>query len=328
MQEGAAQVPANATSRFHLALACLSIAAGGLLLGLQVDGNGDVAGTGYTVLGIGALVALVATLAQAGASGHLPRSPLQAFATIASFAGLTFITAGVLAPGGAIMFFEVLLLIWFLARRRNQEQSGWPEVSRGGFVLIALMGAFRFWVTYQGSRHEWAVISIDVPFLSGIDADWIRPVSSVSLGSFTPLELGFPPAGIDFSLTLVLWALGFVLCAAGLWIKARASREYESDRIHALVSSLPPEIVAMVEKLLPEDEWEDLDLFGLPERQLARRIETLVGERVTRQRLFQEAYSAGERSLSSLPEGFSGGIGRALIGYGEVPPKGSEESPS
>jgi hypothetical protein len=244
----------------------------------------------------------------------LPRSPLQAFATATGFAGLTFITAGVLAPGGAIMFFEVLLLIWFLARRRDKDQTGWPEVSRGGFVLIALMGVFRFWVTYQGSRHQWAVISIDVPFLSGIDADWIRPVSS-----FTPLELGFPPAGIDFPLTLALWALGFVLCAAGLWIKARASREYESDRIHALISTLPSAIVAMVEKLLPEDEWEDLGLFGLPERQLARRIETLVEERVTRQRLFQEAYSAGERSLRSLPDGFSGGIGRALIGFGDGP---------
>ncbi len=325
MLEGAAQVPAHAASRLHLALACLSIAAGGLLLGLQIDGSGDIAGTGYAVLGIGALVALVATLAQASASGHLPRSPLQAFATAASFAGLTFITAGVLAPGGAIMFFEVLLLIWFLARRRDKDQTGWPEVSRGGFVLIALMGIFRFWVTYQGSRHQWAVISVDVPLLSGIDADWIRPVSSVSLGSFTPMELGFPPTGIDFPLTLALWALGFVLCAAGLWIQARASREYESDRIHALISSLPPAIVAMVAKLLPEDEWEDLELFGLPERRLARRIETLVEERVTRQRLFQEAYSAGERTLSSLPEGFSGGIGRALIGYGEGPPADSSE---
>ena len=323
MSEGSATVPADATSRLHLALSCLAIAAGGVLLGVQVDASGDFAGTGHTALGIGALIALVATLAQASASGHLPRSPLQAFSTVAGFCGLCFITAGVLAPGGAIMFFEVLLLIWFLARRRNPDQASWPEISRGGLVLVALMGVFRFWVTYQGSRHEWAVMSVDVPLLSGIDADWIRPVSSVSLGSFTPHELGFPPAGIDFPMTLGLWSLGFVLCAAGLWIQARASREYESDRIHALISSLPPAIGLMVEKLIPEDDWEDLGLFGLPERRLARRIETLVGERVTQQRLFQEAYAAGERSLAGLPEGFTGGVGRALIGYGDgSPPSG------
>lgn len=327
IEEGAARVPREATSRLHLALACLAVGVGGFLLGIQIDGSGAIAGTGYTTLGIGALVALVATFVQASFTGHLPRSPLQAFSAATGFCGLAFIVAGVLAPGGALMFFEVFLLLWLLSRRRDPDQASWPEVSRGAFALIAVMGLFRFWITYQGSRHSWAVISVDVPLLSWIEVDWLDPVSSVSLGSFTPHELGFPATGIDFPLTLSLWALGFVLCATGLWMRSRASSEYESDRIHALIATLPAPILAMVERLLPEDEWEDLGLFGLPERRLARRIEKLVGERVARQRLFQEAYARGGGALEQLPEGFGGVIGRALTGFSEpsAPERDSKE---
>ena len=312
-----AKVERNASSRLHLALACLAIALGGLLLGIQIDGNGDFVGTGFTSLGIGALVALCATVAQAGASGHLPRSPLQAFAAAAGFFGIAFISSGVLAPGGVILFFEVVLLAWFLSRRRNTDQTSWPEVSRAGFLLVAFMGLFRFWITYQGSRHEWAVVSVDVPLLSSIRASWLEPVQTISLGSFTPHELGFPPAGIDFPLTLTLWAAGFALCAAGLWIKGQASREYENDRIHALVSTLPPGMANMVQQVLPEDEWETLELHGLPERRLARRIEALVGERVARQRQFHVAYQAGTTLLTEGGAGFEGGVRDALNRYRE-----------
>ena len=60
------------TAERLLVLACLMIAAGGVLLGLQVDGKGDLVGTGYAALAIGALVALVATLVQAAAGGLQP----------------------------------------------------------------------------------------------------------------------------------------------------------------------------------------------------------------------------------------------------------------
>ena len=125
------ELPRTSTrhAELHLALACLMIGLGGLLLGLQVDGNGDLVGTGFTALGVGALVALAASLVQAGVAGRLPTDWLAGFSAACGFVGMSVCVAGVLAPGGAWMFAEVLLLFWLLARRRKRIQPGGPERS-------------------------------------------------------------------------------------------------------------------------------------------------------------------------------------------------------
>ncbi|MEM7516273.1 MAG: hypothetical protein AAF368_05030, partial [Planctomycetota bacterium] len=88
------------SARLHLALACLAIALGSALLAVQVDATGSIVGTGFTALGIGSLVALIASMFQAGATRSLPRTPLQLFSTAIGFFGLASLVAGVLAPGG------------------------------------------------------------------------------------------------------------------------------------------------------------------------------------------------------------------------------------
>lgn len=306
------------SARLHLALACLAIALGSALLAVQVDATGSVVGTGFTALGIGSLVALIASMFQAGATRSLPRTPLQLFSTAIGFFGLASLVAGVLAPGGGWMFVEVFLLLWVLSRPRSEEQSRWPEIGRGTIFLVGVMLLFRLWITYQGARRAWEVISIPVPLVSSIESDWLAPIQSISLGSFTPHELGFPPTGLRFPPTLALWALGFVLCAAGLWLRNVATREVENDRIDALIHTLPPVLARLVERILPEDEWEELGLHGLPERRLARRIEALVTERVARERNIRRAFAeSSEHLLPGPEEGFSGSITRALARYKE-----------
>jgi hypothetical protein len=303
-------------AEWMLALASLAIAAGGLLLGLQVDGNGALAGTGYAALAIGGLVALVATLLQVTSSGRLPRDPAAAAAAAAAFLGLAFVVSGVLAPGGPWMFCEVFVLLWLLARRRSRTQAGGPEVSGGSLMLLGLMLLFRLWITWQGSQHRWQVASVDIPVLSWIPLRWLEPVQAVELGSFTPDELGFPPTGIDFALTASLWAAGFCLCAAGLWLRGRAAAEHEDDRIHDLIQTLPPGPARLVERLLPEAEWAALGLHGLPERALGKRIEALVGERILRHGQIRAALEADPPGRLRAAGGFAGEIVQALGGAG------------
>lgn len=291
-------------AELQLALACLSIAAGGLLLGLAVDGNGDLVGTGYTSLGIGAIVALVASLVQLGTAGRVPRDPLSAWAAVMGFLGLAFLVSGVLAPGGPWMFGEVLLLLWLLARRHRRVQAGGPEIGAGSLFLLTLMLLLRLWIAWQGSRHQWALVEIELPVLAWLPFDWLEPIRTVELGAFTPQEMGFPPTGIDFALSTSLWAAGFAFTAAGLWLKGEAAREHECDRIDALIQTLPPPAAAVVERLVPEDEWEALGLFGLPERRLARRLEALVAERVREHRRLELAL---ERTRVALPATATGG---------------------
>ncbi len=304
--------PRCKAAELHLALACLMIALGGLLLGLQIDGNGDVVGTGFTALGVGALVALLATLVQISLAGRLPSDGIAALSAVCGYCGLSFLVSGVLAPGGSWMFFEVLVLFWLLARHRTRVQPGGPELSGGALTAMLLMLIFRLWITWKGSEYEWAVIEVDIPLLQWIDVPWLEAVRTVSLGSFTPEDVGFPRTGLNFPASMTLWAAGFALCASGLWMRNRAARDHENDRIHAIIHTLPLEAAALVERLLPEDEWELLGLHGLSERRIARRIEALVSERMQR---FQEVRSAV--LLSPLPElgatdSFTGAVSRAL----------------
>ena len=303
-----------------LALCGLMIAVGGVLLGVQIDGNGHVSGTGFTPLAIGGLVALVASLVQVGTQGRMPRDPIGAFASVTAFLGLAFVIAAVLAPGGPWMFFEVLLLLVLVALRRPSASASPRWISGASLLMLGLMLLFRAWITYQGSEYRWQVLSIDIPILSWIPFPWLAPIQSVSLGSFTPHELGFPPAGLNFPLTLTLWAVGFSLCAGGLALQQNAAREHENDRIHAVIHALPSGLAALVERLIPEEEWQALGLHGLSERRLCKRIEALVAERVHRQREFQAAFEASSMLSMTNTGGFSSGIFQALARYGTHPP--------
>jgi hypothetical protein len=299
-------------AEWHVSIACVLVGAGGALLGLQVDADGRFSGTGLTVLGIGTLLALVSSFAQARAGGGLPRDGIGALAYVSAFLGLTFVVAGSLAPGGPWMFFEVFVLFVLVAARRRAAESGPRWIGGSMLVALGLMLLFRLWVSYQGSEHRWQVLSIGIPVLSWIPIDLLDPIKSVSLGSFTPRELGFPPAGLSFAVSMTSWAVGFCLTAGGIALAQSGALEHENDRIHDLIQTLPPPLARLVERLLPEEEWQRLGLHGLPERRLAKRIEALASERFQRQREIQGMFQANATATLPPAGGFAGEIWQAL----------------
>jgi hypothetical protein len=308
--------PVRREADWMIAIAAAMIGAGGVLLGIQLDADGHVAGTGFTPLAIGALLALVSMLARMRASGGWPRDAIAVLATASMFLGLAFILAGVLAPGGPWMFCEVLVLLFAFARWRSRApESRW--IGGGSLLLLAVMLLFRLWITYQGSEHRWALASIRVPVLSWIPVSWLEPIQSVSLGSFTPHELGFPQAGIDFSASMTLWALGFSLCVGGLGIVQGAACEHDNDRIHDLIHTLPGPMAAVVERVVPEEEWQALGLHGMSERRQCKAIEKIVAERMRKQRELRAVVEGGAIGELSSGGGFQGEIRRAL-GEGEA----------
>jgi hypothetical protein len=297
---------------WHVAIAGLLVGLGGALLGLQVDANGRFSGTGLTALGIGALLALVSSFAQVRSSGGLPRDAIGAFALVAAFLGLAFVIAGALAPGGPWMFFEVFLLFVLVAARRRSADSGPRWIGGSTLLALGLMLLFRLWVSYQGSEHRWEVLSLGIPILSWIPFDFLDPIKTVSLGSFTPRELGFPAAGLSFAVSMTMWAVGFCVAAGGIALAQSAALEHENDRIHALIQTLPPTLARLVERLLPEEEWQALGLHGLSERRLAKRIEALIAERLQRQREIQSMFQASATLALPPAGGFAGEIWQAL----------------
>lgn len=316
-------------ARTQLALACLTVAVGCVLLGLQIDASGALVGTGRTALAIGIVVSLVAVLlrsARASARGGpwLPRDLVSVVGVVTGFFGLACVVGGVIAPGGGWMFFEVVLLVVLLALRQRRTQSMSPEMGTGAITVLALMLLFRLWVTYQGSEHRWALVSIDVPILSGLPLSFLDPVRTVSLGSFTPDELGFPPAGIDFHFSMTLWSVGFVLCIAGMRWGAHAAREHENDRIHETIQELPPSLAALVERILPEDDWEHMGLHGLSDRRRRKRIEALVGEKLAARRELEEALHAQNLLALGHSEGFAGEIYDTFTRQSALPAKEQE----
>jgi hypothetical protein len=300
-------------AEFHLGLACLMVALGGLLLGLQVDGTGALVGTGYGSLGIGAVVALSATLFQAVRAHSLPRDLIGGFSAVCGFLGITFVVAGVLAPGGGWMFFEMLLLVALLARRHASARPAGPDLRGSTVAVLTLMLLFRLWITWQGSEHRWQVMSLPIPVLSSIPLEVLAPIQRVSLGAFTPGDLGFPPAGLSFSSTLALWAGGFALCAAGLLWRSHAAVEHENDRIHATIHELPPALASLVDTLLPEEDWPAMGLHGLSDRMRRKRIEALVGERLRRRRELETAFGSLDLLELTNPGGFTGEVVRTLL---------------
>jgi hypothetical protein len=304
-------VQAERHAEWLIALGALMIACGGLLLGVQVDANRGFSGTGYSAFALGAVVALVSTIVRARGTQGLPRDGSGAFAALAAFLGLSFVAGGVLAPGGPWMFAEFAALL-VLALRRPREGSRW--ISSGALWLLVALFLFRLWITYQGSRNHWQVLSVPIPVLSWLPFDFLAPIQSVALGSFTPWELGMPPAGIDFPITLGLWSGGFALCAAGIFVLQLAAREHENDRVHDVIRTLPAPVAGLVERLLPEDEWEALGLHGQPTRLLCKRIEALVRERAARQREFAQAFERAQLLALTHDDDFSGAIQAALAG--------------
>ncbi|MDZ4773660.1 MAG: hypothetical protein SGI72_11060 [Planctomycetota bacterium] len=295
-----------------LTLGGLLVGVGGALLGLQIDQNGSWSGTGWTAFAIGALLALGAMLLRAKREGSLPRDRLGIFAIVTSFAALTFVLSGVLAPGGPWMFFEIALLAAVVVFKRPQERAGgW--IGYGVLGLLAALLFFKLWIAYQGSENRWALMSVNIPVLSWLPFEFLDPIKRIALGSFTPHEMGFPPAGLSFAPTLALWSIGFALCVAGMLLSQTSAREHENDRIHELIHTLPSGLANFVERILPEEEWHALGLHGLPERRLARRIEALVSERMARQNELQSALDAGRLLSQTNPGGFAGGIYRAIV---------------
>jgi hypothetical protein len=254
-------------------------------------------------------VALVSTIVRARGTQGLPRDFPGAFGALAAFFGLAFATGGVFAPGGPWMLAEFAALL-VLALRRPREGSRW--IASGALWLMVVLFLFRLWITYQGSRNHWQVLSIPIPVLSWLPFDFLEPIQSIALGSFTPFELGLPPAGVDFPITLGLWSGGFALCAAGVFVVQLAVREHENDRVHDVIHTLPRPLAGLVERLLPEDEWEGLGLHGQPTRLLCKRIEALVRERAQRQREFARAFERAQLLALRHGDDFSGAIQGAL----------------
>lgn len=310
-----------------IALSAAMVGLGGVLLGIQFDGNGRIAGTGFASLAIGALLALIATLIRIGNMHRLPRDSMSVLAATTGFLGLAFVFSGVLAPGGPWMFFEMLVLLLLVARRREPSPAPSRWLGVPSLWLLCAMLLFRLWITYQGSAHRWQLMTLDIPVLSWIPFEWLAPIQSVALGSFKPAEMGFPPAGLEFATTMTAWSIGFCLCTIGLVVSQNAQCEHENDRIHDLIHTLPPTLARLVERLVPEDEWRALGLHGLSERGLARTIERLVDERVARQRDLVAAFQASGLASIATAGGFSASIHRALIAHDPNRSTSRETSP-
>ena len=316
------EVPSERSAEWLIALGALMVACGGLLLGVQVDANRGFSGTGYSAFALGAVVALVSTIVHARGTQGLPRDFSGAFGASAVFFGLAFATGGVFAPGGPWMLAEFAALL-VLALRRPREGSRW--IGSGALWLMVALFLFRLWITYQGSRNHWQVLSIPIPVLSWLPFDFLAPIQSIALGSFTPFELGLPPAGVDFPITLGLWSGGFALCAAGVFVVQLAVREHENDRVHDVIHTLPRPLAGLVERLLPEDEWESLGLHGQPTRLLCKRIEALVRQRAQRQREFAQAFERAQIMALRHSDDFSGAIQGALA---DLEPQGGKSRES
>ncbi len=296
----------------QVTFACLLIAVGGVLLAMQLDGDGAIVGTGYAPLGIGAVVALAATLLAGQSRASLPRDGLDVMSTASAFLGLAFIVAGVLAPGGSWLFFEVFILLWLLTRRRPEEKSDGPILAPSACVALALMLLLRLWIAYQGSENRWQLMEISVPIISWIPWHILDPIKTIKLASFDPTEMGLPASGMRFGPTLALWSCGFAAVASGLMWRSRAAYELENDRIHQAIQSLPQALARLVERLIPEQDWKRLGLHGLSERMRCKRIEALVEKEMRARREFDSLLQRTALLAPPNSDAFTSEIGSAF----------------
>lgn len=247
----------------------------GLCGAVWVDANGALAGVGYAPLAAGSIVALVALLARRGAG--MPHDAWALGARIGLYAALSFLLALVLAPDGAWLYAELVILVLLLTRER--PRMAWLGLGASTFVWLCIALAFKLWLLRQGSLQQWQVVQLDVPVVSWVPLDILRPFQTIDIGSFTASELGLPPSGLAFGLTALVLAVGFVSAVASIALLSWGEAEHEDDRVAALLSTLPPAVAQLVEVLIPEREWSTLGLHGLSDRKLARRMEELVRER-------------------------------------------------
>lgn len=260
-----------------------AIARGTLLAGISlacgsvwIDADGAPAGTGYASLCAGLLVALVAAVAR-GVQG-MPQDRLGLVARAAWFVALASFVSLAVAPGGAWLFVELLLVVLLLAR----SMPGRSRFGIGSAALLALVvaSAFKLWLLRQGSLQRWHVAQLDVPVLSWLPFEALSPIQTIDIGSFTAAEMGLPPAGLHYGASALLVVAGCASAMAALAYLSYGAREHEDDRVEALLATLPPPVSQAVRAVLPESEWAAAGLHHLPERKLARRIEQLVRERV------------------------------------------------
>ena len=247
----------------------------GLCGAVWIDADGAFAGVGYAPLAAGSIVALVALLARKDAG--MPHDAWALSARIGLYAALSFLLALVLAPDGAWLYAELVVLVVLLTRQR--PRAAWLGFGASTFVGLCIALAFKLWLLRQGSLQQWQVAQLDVPVVSWVPLDILRPFQTIDIGSFTASELGLPPAGLAFGPTALLLAVGFVAAVASIALLSWGEAEHEDDRVAALLSTLPPAVAQLVEVLIPEREWGALGLHGLSDRKLARRMEELVRER-------------------------------------------------
>jgi hypothetical protein len=301
--------PRGRSNELEIALASATIAAGGVLLGVELDGLRRMHGTGHTGLAMGLLVALFAT-ALVARRALLPRDAISWWGTLASLFGVAFVVGGVLVPSGGWLFVELALLTWIFARSRPAPGL---VVTPVAVIALGAMLLFRLWLTYQASRGEFQVATVDVPLVSSLPFDFLEPFRTVRVGGFGPDELALPPSeGLDFSATVAVWSLGFTQVVVGLAWRARAAREHEDDRIHDTIRRLPPALANLVETLVPEREWEALELHGLSTRKLEKRLEELVRERAGRAQDVAARLRDATRGLQTPTTGFGAEIVGAL----------------
>ncbi|MBI5434989.1 MAG: hypothetical protein HZA52_19300 [Planctomycetes bacterium] len=297
------------SNELELALSSAMIAAGGLLLGVQLDGLRRVHGTGYAGFAMGLFVALLAT-ALVSRRATLPRDAISWWGALVSLFGVAVLVGGVLVPSGPWLFVELALLTWFFARARSAPGL---FVTPQAVLALAAMLYFRLWLTYQASLGEFQVGMLEVPVLSKLPFEFLTPFTHIPIGSFTADELAIPATeGLDFAATIAIWALGFTQVVVGLTWRARAAREHEDDRIHATIRRLPAEVARLVEGLIPESEWESLELHGLAHRKLEKRIEQLVRERVGRAHDVEQRLRTLARGELGNTPGFGADIAGAL----------------
>ncbi len=247
----------------------------GLCGAVWIDANGAPAGVGYAPLAAGSIVALVALLARRGAG--MPHDAWALCARVGLYAALSFLLALVLAPDGAWLYAELVVLVLLLTRER--PRTAWLGFGASTFVWLCIALAFKLWLLRQGSLQQWQVAQLDVPVVSWVPLDILRPFQTIDIGSFTASELGLPPSGLAFGLTSLVLAVGFVSAVASIALLSWGEAEHEDDRVAALLSTLPPAVAQLVEALIPEREWSALGLHGLSDRKLARRMEELMRER-------------------------------------------------
>ena len=311
------------SSADQLLIACAMIAVGGALLGLERQADGSFCGTGFASLGMGALIALLPMLfalvnGSAAAKPMLPHTWLAALSSLTGFAGLAFVAGGVLVPGGPWMFIEAIILLLVLSRRSSEGEIAGVRVTHGTILWLVIFLFLRLWVTYQGVQNEWAAISFEVPFFSSLP--WLpESMRHFSLGDFTATEFGIPAQGLHYSHTIALWASGFAISIGGLWWRHRAGVEFENDRVHETIHRLPPAYASLVELVLPEDEWRELGLHGLNERQRRKRIALLTQERIARQAEFNRAFLAGRPAIEGEAPAFVNDIQQVIEAY--TPPR-------